>query len=122
MSVNISLVILSIIKLILSSSCFDGVLFSMATPKSFLKYFSENWYIGSISAKSVITKYRTVPLMAMGMYELREMLICYSMAVVYYSFFLIMAEFFLLSYKVLISSTLSKIIPVLYDNSVRMLS
>jgi hypothetical protein len=98
------------------------VLFSMATPKSFLKYFSENWYIGSISAKSVITKYRTVPLMAMGMYELREMLICYSMAVVYYSFFLIMAEFFLLSYKVLISSTLSKIIPVLYDNSVKMLS
>jgi len=42
MSVNINLVILSIIELILSSRILDGVLFSIATPKSFLKYLSEN--------------------------------------------------------------------------------
>lgn len=56
MSVNISFVMLSIMLSILSSKIVDRVLFSMATPKSFLKYFKENWYIGSIKAKSEITK------------------------------------------------------------------
>lgn len=56
MSVNISLVMLSMIKSILSSRSLDGMLFYIAPPNSFLKYFNENWYIGSIKAKSVITK------------------------------------------------------------------
>jgi hypothetical protein len=44
------------------------------------------------------------------------------MIVVYSSFFFIIALFFLLSYKVLMSSILSKIIPVLSESKVKILS
>ncbi len=44
------------------------------------------------------------------------------MAVVYSNFFLMIALFFLLSSRVLISSTLSRMLPLLSDNRVRMLS
>jgi hypothetical protein len=60
--------------------------------------------------------------MAIGIYELLDILIFSSIAVVYYSFFLIIALFFLLSYNVLINYTLSKIIPVDSDNKVKILS
>jgi len=56
------------------------------------------------------------------MYELLEVLTCSSIAVVSYNFFLIIAEFFLLSSSVLISSMLSRMFPLLYDNNVKMLS
>ena len=64
----------------------------------------------------------TVPLIATGIKEFLDLLMVSSIAMVAYSFYLTMAEFFLLYYKVLISSRLSKIIPLLYESSVKMLS
>jgi hypothetical protein len=69
-----------------------------------------------------MTKYSTVPLMATGIYEFLEILTVSSIAVVSYNFFLIIALFFLLSYRVFISYTLSKILPVDSDNKVSILS
>lgn len=63
-----------------------------------------------------------MPLIEIGMYELLEIFIFYSIAVVYYSFCLIIALSFLLFYKVLISSKLSNIIPLDSESRVRILS
>lgn len=60
--------------------------------------------------------------MDIGIYLLRDSLIVSSMAVVYSRFFLMIALFFLLSSNVLISSMLSRIMPVLSDNKVKILS
>ena len=38
---------------------------------------SENWYMGSMRDKSLITKYKTVPLIEIGIYELLEIFIFY---------------------------------------------
>jgi hypothetical protein len=65
------------ILLILSSKTLEVWLLYIAAANNFLKYVNENWYIGSIKARSVITKYKTVPLIAIGIYELLEIFIFY---------------------------------------------
>lgn len=60
------MLLIKVYNLISRSSFFS--LFSMAVLKSLLTYVNEYWYIGSIPAKSAMTKYKIAPLIATLLY------------------------------------------------------
>ena len=76
----------------LTSRSGDGSLCSIQLLNSWLKYFSEYWYIGSTSPSTATTKYITEPRVATFLYFSRAVEICNSVCSASASLFDIWAE------------------------------
>ena len=112
MLVNIIFVMLSLSLLIFSSIIALNYAFSSPVWYSFLTYSRENSYIGSIKLSLEMTKYKMVPLTAVGRNKLRARLISSSPIEFSSRLFSTSLDFILDCYKVVISSISSSTIPL----------
>ena len=101
------MLLIRVVNLIYKSSFFSD--FSIAVLNNLLTYLSEYWYIGSIPARSAITKYKIDPQIATLLYWFLVSLISYSTSLLWSILTLISADVFFESSKTIIKSSSSKI-------------
>mmetsp|Transcript_25020 Transcript_25020/g.71969 ORF Transcript_25020/g.71969 Transcript_25020/m.71969 type:complete len:248 (-) Transcript_25020:2196-2939(-) len=95
---------------------------SMHTLKMRTKYVKLNWYIGLMLAKSAITKYKMLPLVATGVYSKQAASICTAASSASFTRMFTALEVSFDSAKVLISTSSSRILPLDSESKRKILS